>query len=284
MFCAIMRGVKYRYVLITGASSGLGAAFADALAAEGTCLHLAARRQQPMEELAERIRRRCPGAEVTVHVCDLSQEADTERLLAAWQALPPGPTLLINNAGLGDYGDYAGSSWERDRCMVQVNVQAPLRLTHGLLPRLAEQGGGVINLASLAADLPIPDFALYAATKACLASFSEGLRLELRQAGVPVLAVCPGPVHTGFGEVARRAGCTGNTMPLRRWFYTPVHTVVRCSLRALAAGRARCYPSLKVRLAALLLRCMPLWLLRAVLSLRPRRVSSIPPATVSQKS
>lgn len=136
----------------------------------------------------------------------------------------------------------------------------------------------MINLASLAADLPIPDFALYAATKACLASFSEGLRLELRSAGVPVLAVCPGPVHTGFGEVARRTGCTGNTMPLRSWFYTPVNTVVQSSLRALAAGRARCYPSLKVRLVALLLRCMPLWLLRAVLSLRPRKVAALPTA------
>lgn len=273
-----MRGVKYRYILITGASSGLGAAFAEALAAEGICLHLAARRQQPMEELAERIRRNHPGAEVTVHVCDLSQEAETERLLADWLALPPGPTLLINNAGLGDYGEFSSSEWERDRSMLQVNVQAPIRLLRGLVPRLTAQGGGVINLASLAADLPIPDFALYAATKACLASFSEGLRLELRSAGIPVLAVCPGPVHTGFGEVARRTGCTGNTMPLRSRFYTPVNTVVQSSLRALAAGRARCYPSLKVRLVALLLRCMPLWLLRAVLSLRPRKVAALPTA------
>ena len=89
--------------------------------------------------------------------------------------------------------------------MIRLNVEALTHLTHALVPGMIRRGGGaVVNVSSLACLLPIPDFAVYAATKAYVTSFSEALRIELRGHGIPVLAVCPGPVHTGFGEVARR--------------------------------------------------------------------------------
>lgn len=264
--------MNYARVIITGASSGLGECFARALAADGRELALIARRQERLESLAAELRAQHPGARLTCYPCDLADSAARARLGAALAALPAAPTLLINNAGLGDYGAFAGADAEQTRRLMQVNMLAPVELTHALLPCL--QGGGIINIASLAADVFLPDFALYAASKAFVASFSEGLRLELAGSGTRVLAVCPGPVHTEFGSVARRAGYSSGDIPLKAWLYTAKETVVRGSLRALAAGKPRYYPSLKIRLAGALLRNMPLCLLRLILRTRPRRVTA----------
>ncbi|MEE1265644.1 MAG: SDR family NAD(P)-dependent oxidoreductase, partial [Akkermansia sp.] len=138
-----------------------------------------------------------------------------------------------------------------------------------------EQGGGIINIASLAADLFIPDFAIYAASKAFVASFTEAIRLEVRKAGVPVLAVCPGPVHTGFGDVARRSGCTNGYSSFKKWVYTSIPTVVNGSLDALRRNQARYYPSRRIRLIGWLLRNTPLWLMRGIMGLRPRKVAPV---------
>jgi short-subunit dehydrogenase len=130
--------------------------------------------------------------------------------------------------------------------------------------------GAVVNVSSLASLLPIPDFAVYAATKAYVTSFSEALRIELRQHGIPVLAVCPGPVHTGFGEVARRDEHLPG-MPARECFYVPREQVVAESLVALESNRARVYPGLKTAAAALVISVIPIVLLRVALGFRPRR-------------
>lgn len=265
----------YSHAVITGASSGFGAAFARRLAA--TCPHLVlvARRGELLEELAAELRAAHPALQVTVRPCDLADEAARAALCGELVALPQGSLLLVNNAGLGDYGELATAARERVRTLLQVNVMAVAELAHAVLPRLKEQGGGIINLASLAADVFIPDFALYAASKSFVASFSEALRLELRGTGVPVVAVCPGPVHTGFGDVARREGHSNGYSSFKKWFYTPVSVVVDGSLSALARNRARYYPSLKIRLTALLLRNLPLSLVRLVMGHRPRRVKKL---------
>ena len=187
----------------------------------------------------------------------------------------PDVRLLINNAGLGDYGEYAASTPERNHQMLHVNVLAVAELTRALLPRMVEQGGGIINIASLAADLFIPDFAIYAASKAFVASFSEAIRLEVRKAGVPVVAVCPGPVHTGFGDVARRTGCTNGYSSFKKWVYTSIPTVVDGALEALARNKPRFYPSRRIRLIGWLLRNTPLGVMRLVMGMRPRKVESI---------
>lgn len=273
------RADMYAHAVITGASSGFGAAFARRLAEQSAHLVLVARRADRLQELAEELRKARPALQVTVCPCDLSDEAARAELAQYLTALPAGSLLLVNNAGMGDYGELLTAEPARVRMQLQLNMAAPVELAHAVLPRLTEQGGGIINLASLAADLFIPDFALYAASKAFVASFSEALRLELRQAGVPVLAVCPGPVHTEFGEVARRHGCSNGYSSFKKWFYTSVDTVVDGSLAALVRGKARYYPSLKIRFAAAVVRCLPLCLLRAVMGCRPRRISKLnPPA------
>ncbi len=267
--------MRYAHAVITGASSGFGEAFARRLS--GVCAHLVlvARRGEILQGLAEELSASHPDLQVTVIPCDLSDEAARSSLMHELIALPEGRLLLVNNAGLGDYGEYAASKPERNRCMLQVNVVAVAELTRALLPRMQKQGGGIINIASLAADLFIPDFAIYAASKAFVASFSEAIRLELRADGVPVVAVCPGPVHTGFGDVARRHGCTNGYSPFKKWFYTPIPTVVNGAVSALERCKARYYPSLRIRLAGLLVRNLPLWVLRLVMGRRPRQVSPL---------
>lgn len=266
--------MDYARIIITGASSGLGEAFARALAANDRELILIARRRDRLEQLAAELSSQHPHATLICAPCDLADRGAREALAADLCAREPKPTLLINNAGLGDYGAFSESDLHRVRSIMQVNMLAPVELTHALLPSMLRSAhGAIINIASLAADVFLPDFALYAASKSFIASFSEGLRLELAGSGVRVLAVCPGPVHTEFGSVARRAGYSSGDIPLKPLFYTPVSTVIQGSLKALAAGRARYYPSLKIRLAGILLRALPLRLLRLILSTRPRRVT-----------
>ncbi len=268
--------MHFQRAVVTGASSGFGEAFARRLAPTVKELVLVARRRERLEELAESLEKEFPGLRALVEVVDLADESRRRDLLERLLALPPASTLLINNAGLGDYGELLTSQPQRNAAMLAVNVCAPTELCRGLLPVLVRHGGGIVNIASLAAELPIPDFAVYAAGKAYLASFSEALRLEIKEYAIPVVAVCPGPVRTGFGAVARREGFTGNMTPCRDLFDTSVERVVTDSLRALARNRARVYPSLKITGVATLLRLLPLPLLRAVLSRRPRKISPAP--------
>ncbi len=248
--------------------------FARRLAGECNRMVLVARRQDVLQSLASELTRVHPGLEVLVKPCDLACESAREALAAELAELPAARTLLINNAGLGDHGDFLHSVPARNRSMVAVNVAAVTELSRALLPMLAEQGGDIINIASLAGDIPIADFAVYAASKAYVTSFSEALNLEMAEFGVRVLAVCPGPVHTGFGEVSRRPGDGADSVPFKSCFYTPIPTVVEGTLRALACGYARYYPSTRIRMAAWFIRNLPLPLMRFIMGLRPRRPSA----------
>ena len=261
---------KYSCALVTGASSGLGEEFALQIAPRVEKLVLVARREAQLQELAERIRARHPQVAVAVYAVDLSQAPARENLLESLAAAGFIPDLLINNAGLGDYGEFASSDWEKLRAMLQVNIEALTHLTHQLVPNMIRRGGAVMNVSSLASVIPIPDFAVYAATKAYVTSFSEALRIELKAHHIPVLAVCPGPVHTEFGEVAKRSeGAPG--MPAREWFYVPKEQVVRESLQALERRAARVYPGWKTAVAAVALSTIPIILLRLALGFRPRK-------------
>lgn len=232
---------------------------------------LVARREALMESLAERIRSAAPEVSITIHAADLSDSAQRLDLVQSLSSAGLQPDLLVNNAGLGDYGDFTTSEWPRIEAMLRVNMEALTHLTHAMLPGMIRaRGGAVINVSSLASLLPIPDFAVYAATKAYVSSFSEALRIELKPHGIPVLAVCPGPVHTGFGDVAKR-GANGRNVPGREWFFVPKETVVAEALAALDRNRARVYPGLRTAAAALLISAMPLLMIRAVMSLRPRK-------------
>lgn len=232
---------------------------------------LVARREDRLHQVAERIVEREPGVRVSVYAADLSNHADRVLLLEKLVADGIVPDLLVNNAGLGDYGEFVSAEWTRLEAMLRVNVEALTHLAHGLVPGMISRGGGaVLNVSSLASLMPIPDFAVYAATKAYVTSFSEALRIELREHGIRVLALCPGPVRTEFGAVARR-GEGGREMPGRACFYVPKEQVVAEALVALERGRARVFPAWKTALAAAVLSAVPLVLLRIALSTRPRK-------------
>jgi short-subunit dehydrogenase len=256
--------------LITGASSGLGEEFAVQLAPRVNHLVLVARRESLLRELADRLRQRHSRLDVTVLVADLAAPGECDRLFAELTERGLHPDLLVNNAGMGDYGEFATTERPRLEAMLRVNIEALTCLTHAVLPDMIRRGAGaIVNVSSLASLLPIPDFAVYAATKAYVTSFSEALRLELRGHGIPVLAVCPGPVRTGFGQVASRVD--GHKIPGSKRFYVPKEQVVAESLTALGANRARVYPGLKTAIAALAISATPIALLRIVMGFRPRK-------------
>lgn len=263
--------LSYSCALVTGASSGLGEEFALQLAPHVRHLVLVARREELLDGVAARIRGAFEHLEVVVVAADLTLAGERERVVATLAERDLTPDLLVNNAGMGDYGEFATAEWPKLEAMIRLNVEALTHLTHALVPGMILGGGGaILNVSSLACLIPIPDFAVYAATKAYVTSFSEALRAELRDHGIRVLAVCPGPVHTEFGQVAKR-GASGRHLPGRELFHVPKEQVVAEALTALDGNRARVYPGLQIAAAAVVLSVLPIVLLRFAMGFRPRR-------------
>jgi len=252
--------------LITGASSGLGAEFARQLAPHARSLILVARRVDRLETLKEELDR--PGLTIHCHAADLADEVQIEALLAALAASGEHVTLLVNNAGVGDHGYFEDSEWPRVEAMLDVNIKALTRLTHAVLPELVRAGrGAILNISSVASLLPLPKMGVYAATKAYVTSFSEALRAELRETGVSVTAVCPGPVDTEFFTVAERAE-TRDLAPSPAIFKVPATEVVAAGLRAVERDRARVIPGWFVCVIMTIATLVPIFLLRLFLTQR----------------
>lgn len=215
--------------LITGASAGIGAAFARELAARQTDLVLVARSQDKLQELANSLKARY-SIQVDVIAQDLTAPDATETVCQTVQQLGRSIDLLINNAGIGDYGDFVESDRAFQLKTVQLNIATIVDLTHRFLPGMRQRRtGGVINLSSVAAFQSMPYFSIYAATKAFLLSFSEALWAENRSYGVHVLAVCPGPVGVDF---FKQAGFPPFLVEVAARFDTPVETIVKDALKA----------------------------------------------------
>ena len=249
--------------LITGASAGIGREFARQLAGRGRSLILVARREQKLNELCEDLKQQHPN--LTVHICktDLANLTQLKELVAWLEREKIDVDLLINNAGLGDLGSFATSDPIRNEQMTLVNVVALTSLTRHLLPQMiARKRGGILNVSSSAGFLPIPNFAVYAATKAYVTSFSEALRAELHGTGVSVCALCPGPVHTEFQEVASRPGRNVKPGPGPEFIQVTVEQVVRDALAALEADRPLVIPGVAMKLGMFLVRMTPMSILR----------------------
>lgn len=186
--------------LITGASAGLGEGFARALAAQGEHLILTARRADRLDALAAELRER---VQVDVFAADLADPAAPADLLARIAAADLAVDQLINNAGYGLRGAVADLDADAQLGIVDVNCRALLALARGVLPgMIARKSGGILNVASTAAFQPGPWMAVYYASKAFVLSFSEALHEEVREHGVRVAALCPGPTRTEFADVA----------------------------------------------------------------------------------
>lgn len=254
--------------VITGASSGLGAEFARQLAPRAAALLLVARRGAELDA----VRRGLPAgtADVRILTADLATDAGRDALIATLDATAFRPNLLVNNAGLGDYGRFDTAPAARSRAVLELNVTALTLLTHALLPRLTRPAG-ILQVSSLGASLPVPELAVYAASKAYVSSFAEALAVELAPRDVTVTCLCPGPTPTGFSGAARRPGGPdtdrSGTGPLRM----PPEAVVAAGLAALAAGRPSVHPGRTVAFAAWVFRVLPRPLLWALLRRRAAR-------------
>lgn len=253
--------------LVTGASSGIGRAFAAELAARGTDLVIVARRRDRLEALASELQV-SHGRHVEVIVADLSdpdQLADVEARLA--DADRP-VELLINNAGFGTSGHFCDLEVDREEQQIRVNVVALVRLSRAALPGMVKRGrGGIVNMSSVAGEQPLPGWATYAATKAYVTNFSRSLAAEMKGSGVSVLNVLPGFTRTEFqdhGDFAQRM------IPGPAWM-TP-EEVVHHALKALHKGRSEAIPGIHNRVVALATRLSPWPLTRKVLRTATRKM------------
>ena len=189
-----------RWALVTGASSGIGAAMARRLAERGQPLVLAARRRDWLDALAHELRPRVPVEVVTV---DLEQPGGPDALLDAVDARGIALHTLVNNAGFGLRGRFGELPAADQAAMVQLNVVALTRLCRRVLPAMLARGsGGIVNLGSVVGFLPGPNMAVYFATKAYVLSLSEALHEEAKDHGIVVTVVCPGSTDTEFSARA----------------------------------------------------------------------------------
>lgn len=239
--------------LVTGASSGIGKAFAHKLAAGGTHLVLVARDRQRLEELAE-LCRRDHGVDVEVLVADLS---DDEQVTRVEQRLITSPRidLLANNAGMGTFGAFRELPLSGELRQIDVNVRALVRLSHAAVATMTENGSGtVLNMSSALALQPMPGGATYAATKAFVLNFSEALHEEARGTGVTISAVMPGVVRTEFQE---RAGKAKEFARVPAFMWLSPDKVADAALRAARRGRAISVPGWGYKLSAAMTSAAP---------------------------
>ncbi len=235
----------YRTALVTGASSGIGAAMAHLLAARGVALILVARRTELLEKRAAELRA-AHGVKVLVLTADLT---DPVQLAEVEEQIAEHPVeLLANNAGIGSTGAFVEQSAKATHDMILLNTVAPARLCRAALPAMLKAGhGGILNVSSLTCRLPSPRLATYAATKAFVTSFSESLAAELGKTGVRVSTLLPGLTRTeivGPGKVEVKA------LPGFVWLHA--ERVAATGLNAVAADRVTCVPGGLYRAAATL--------------------------------
>jgi short-subunit dehydrogenase len=252
--------------LITGASAGIGREMARQLAGVAGTLILLARRTDRLEALRGELLKLNPGLRVVCETVDLADQQQVEAFAQRLQDDGVELDFLINNAGFGDSGTFETSDWATIEKILQVNVVALTCLCHQLIPVLRRhRPGAILNVSSIASLLPVPRLAVYAATKAYVSSFSEGLRAELRGTGISVTHLCPGPVDTEFQQAARRSGEPASEHA-PDFLKVSVEEVARAGLRAVARDRARVFPGLWMNVLALGLGLLPLFILRVFLN------------------
>ena len=232
--------------LITGASSGIGEAFARRLASEGHNLVLVARSEKILHELCDELMLK---HQITAHyvATDLTAYGSHEELFKETERFGFEIDWLINNAGFGAMGDFAGLEITRAMDMISLNVSALVSLTHLYLPGMRKRGSGkIINVSSAAGFQPIPFMAVYAATKSFVTSFSEAIAEENRPYGIQVLALCPGSTKTNFfkaSEIERPVQVKGQQT---------ADQVVDTALKAIRSGKTKAVSGLTNFIGALI--------------------------------
>jgi hypothetical protein len=232
--------------LVTGASSGIGAAFAKRLAADGHDVVAVARRRDRLQAL------KSEGVAAEILVADLATEEGcvaVEKRIAAG-----GIGLLVNNAGIGSFGAFEDTSLADEERMLGVNVRAVMRLTHSAIgPMLLARSGEIINVSSVAAYTAVAGFATYSASKAYVAALSESLAVRYRRRGVKVMALCPGYVRSELHDPSEipESGLTA------RLLWLDPEDLVDTALRDLRRGRVICMPGLPYKAAVTTTKLLP---------------------------
>ncbi|HEY3521704.1 MAG TPA: SDR family oxidoreductase [Rhodanobacteraceae bacterium] len=241
--------------LVTGASSGIGAAFARELAARGCDLVLTARREDRLHALADELHAR-HGIDAQVIAADLSRADAPIRIAGELARRGLHVDILVNNAGYGVPGDFLASDWRTHADFIGVLMIAPTELCHRLLPAMRARGyGRIVNVASLAGLVPgTPKHTLYAAAKSYLVKFSQSLALENRAQGVNVCAVCPGFTYSEFHDVT---GARQKVSKMPGWMWMGAERVVREGLGAVEDGEIVYIPGRINRLTRTLFKLLP---------------------------
>jgi len=251
-----------RWALVTGASSGIGLAIARELAALGIHVALSARSRDKLEALAAAISSDFK-VETLVIPNDLASPSGARDLIAKMGDRQV--DILINNAGFGYWGPFAEMSWQDCKSLIDLDMTALTELTHLVLPGMRQRGRGhIMNISSIAAYAPIPDFAVYAAAKAYVRNFSEALDAELKAAGVRVIAICPGGTKTDFSRAAgQRLNKLGETSLMT------AEAVAKIGVKKMFRGRRTVVTGFPNAMVAFLLRFLPRaakpWLMRKLL-------------------
>jgi len=241
------------YTLITGASGGIGKDLAMLAAADGKNLVLAARSADKLEQLAEIIRKNHKSEVVLVEV-DLSTEAGVDKLISEISPKSIQIDTLINNAGFGDFGDFAKADLAKNMEMIRLNISALTHLTHFALQGMLKSGKGrIMNVASTAAFMPGPGMSVYYASKAYVLSFSEALTRELKGSGITVTTLCPGPTDTSFATAAG----LGKSLMHRMLPPATSMQVAKAGYKAMMKGKAMEIPGFINKLSSLTPRFIP---------------------------
>jgi short-subunit dehydrogenase len=235
--------------IVTGASSGIGAALARELAARGHGVTLVARRETRLKELSDEIAH-AHSVRAEVVSADLTDPRSRAELPAQLEARGLIVDILVNNAGFTTMGPVYRADRARELAMIRTDVEAVVDLCTLLVPGfVTRHRGAVLNTASTAAFQPLPGQAGYGASKAFVLSYSRALGAELRATGVTVTAVCPGPVETGFAEAAGISDAEASES-LPKFMWVPAAQVARAAVDGLAAGRPVVIPGAANRAAA----------------------------------
>jgi hypothetical protein len=252
--------------VITGASSGIGAALARVFARNGHALALVARREDRLRALADEIGT-SGGAKPLVIVADLQRNDAVRTIGAALAAQGAEPQFMVNNAGFGLVGTAVSLDRDEQLAMIDLNIRVLTELSLAFIDSLTRHRGGILNVGSMAGFLPGPGMAVYYATKAFVLSFSEALHGELKRRGVRVSVLCPGPVPTEFAE---RAGVKGGSLA-PSFLSLPAEFVAEAGYRGLIQGKRTIVPGLINKLVILLVRFIPRGLLLAAVDARQSR-------------
>jgi short-subunit dehydrogenase len=254
------------HALVTGASSGIGAAIAREYARRGVPLVLSARRVERLDALAAELRGQ---VDVACFAADLADPEAPARLQAELDARGIAVSRLVNNAGYGVPGRFLSSDWAVHRDFMQVMVGSVLELTHRLLPAMEAAGHGrILNVASLAGLVPAsPGHTMYGATKARLIRYSESLALEVKSRGVNVTALCPGFTYTEFHD-ANGMRATVSKLPKYLWLDSP--TVARLGVEAVEMGRTRVVTGFINRVVAAACKYLPDGVAKALVGSRSK--------------